>query len=1134
MHLRIYVSDWVFRMADNLIAGLCNLRSLGLYPSSLQALIISAVFKRHKKVVLWIVEDADEMYKAVDDLACFMDKDCIRMFHAPDVRPYQDDSPSKEIVAQRISVLYSLLESGSFVVVAPLPALVGFTIPPVELVENSIKLLPDMDIDRDALSMSMVRMGYTREALIDDVGQFSIRGSVMDIYSPGMKAPLRIDMFGDTITDIKTFDPITQRSKKNVNLCLILPASEVLLKDECIKRARPVMKLIKGKNIRYVINDIEQGIHVPGIESFVGLFYDNASIFFDYLPEGSMIAGPDKQSIEGIWNDLKSSFRHEYERAMKNERGFPEPDSSVVGIETLIDEIYGSDHISTSVGSGMEGLSYKEPPANISVQQDTDIVFDYISSLNDRNMDVYIYMSAGLLMERVSFALDRRGIDVENQAESSSILLHHGWRGKVLISQGAVSSGFELPEMGIAVISGDQVFGSKKRKKRATNTEALYNPFAQLNPGDAVVHRDNGIGVFKGVVRMELNNVKSDFILLEYLGGDKLYIPVYRLSLLQRYIGEQENFIIDKLGGTRWSKAKTKAKESVAKIANDLLAIYAKRQSAKGFSFDTANSSIQEFEDSFPYDETDDQLKAIEDVYADMASNRSMDRLVCGDVGYGKTEVAMRAAFAAVMSGKQVAILVPTTLLARQHMNTFRERMDRWPIKVEALSSFSKSAYNKSVLEDLASGKVDVMIGTHALLSDNVSFRDLGLLIVDEEHRFGVKHKEMIKSMRSELEIITLTATPIPRTLNMAISGIRDLSVIETPPAERKSIETDISRFDEEIIKESIYKELNRGGQVFFVHNQVSTIDTMAAYIGGLCPDARVAVSHGQMPRTRLNTVMAEFLDRKKNVLVTSSIISSGIDIHSANTIIINRADRFGLADLYQLRGRVGRSKVKGYALLLIPEVGRITKDAHKRLSALKEYESLGAGFQMAMRDMEIRGVGDILGKAQWGHVSAIGYELYQQMLKEAVDTLEGKETAVEIDPEIKIGIDAYIPDDYCPDQHLRLGLYKRLFSSGPDELASIGEELTDLYGPIPDPLKVLIHIAEIREIMKRLRMKKLERSNNRLRLYMARDTMIDLGKLIDKVTKRYGRMYPEGIAEIPIGENDVTNEIRDILYSIA
>ncbi|HPE44578.1 MAG TPA: helicase-related protein, partial [Deltaproteobacteria bacterium] len=477
---------------------------------------------------------------------------------------------------------------------------------------------------------------------------------------------------------------------------------------------------------------------------------------------------------------------------------------------------------------------------------------------------------------------------------------------------------------------------------------------------------------------------------------------------------------------------------------------------------------------------------------------------------------------------------VPTTLLAHQHLVTFRDRMEKWPVRVEALSSMGASSGNREILADLEAGRVDIVIGTHALISERTKFRDLGLLIVDEEHRFGVRHKEKIKSMRSEVDVLTLTATPIPRTLNMAISGLRELSVIETPPAERKSIDTVIARFDDEEIMSAITRELERGGQVFFVHNTVSTIEAMARHIQSLCGQARVGVAHGQMPRPRLNKVMAGFLDRTTNVLVTSAIISAGIDIPNANTIIINRADKFGLADLYQLRGRVGRSKVKGFCLLLLPELGQITRDARKRLAAIKEYESLGAGFHMAMRDMEIRGVGDILGKAQWGHVTAIGYELYQEMLKDAVDKLQGREPAAEVDPEIRISLDAFIPEDYCPDQHLRLGLYKRLFSASADELMAIADELKDLYGPLPQPVRSLLFISEVRDVMKKMRFRKLEMLDEVLRLHVSRDSIMDLEKMKRLLERKKGRLRPEGFLELPVTESRLTDEIRETLYALA
>ena len=1119
---------------DNIQDKLARITSMGPLVLPLKALIIASVFTQRHRTILWIVRDTDEMYQAQEDLTDFLDGSYVHTFYPADVRPYQDDSPSREIVAHRITCLYHLLREDPAVIIAPFCAVLPYVISREDLDDAATRLCVDTDIDRDELALSLLRMGYTREALIDDVGQFSMRGSVIDIFSPGMKDPVRLDLFGDSISSIKSFNLNTQRSKKGISTAVILPASEILLDTPHIKNARPVLRRMKDPSTRYLTSDIEQGIYTPGLELYLPLFYEKPASIFDYLKPDFVMACPDSLSLADLWDEEFDRYTHAYERSRENQEKYLPPQELIIGkkdIFTALDR--AGHHLSTSLGAPGEEVEYKHLPIALYANQGSDAVFEYIQSLLDEGLDVFVFASTRMLFERLEYAFKKQGIDPE-VTSGPSILTRSGWGARLHLIERFISTGFILPDLGIAFICADEAFGVKKRRKSVSTGLPLLNPFTQLNAGDAVVHRDNGIGIFKGVVRLDLEGFKNDFILLEYLGGDKLYVPVYKLSLLQRYIGEVDHFIIDKLGGTRWTKAKNRAKESVANLAGELLGIYAKRQSIRGTRFDTSSSFIQDFEDTFPYDETDDQLKAVEDMYADMASHNSMDRLVCGDVGYGKTEVALRAAYVAVMAGKQVAILVPTTLLARQHLNTFQQRFEEWPVRIAAVSSLSTSKLNKEIFLDLEQGKVDIIIGTHALISDKVRFRDLGLLVVDEEHRFGVKHKERIKAKRAEVEVLTLTATPIPRTLNMAISGIRDLSIIETPPAERKSIETIISRFDEEEIQQAIQRELMRGGQVFFVHNQVSNIDAMAGHIQTLVPQARVGIAHGQMSRTQLERIMGEFLDRSVNVLVTSAIISSGIDIPSANTIIINRADKFGLADLYQLRGRVGRSKTRGFALLLMPSAGQITKDAQKRLAAIKEYEALGAGFQMALRDMEIRGVGDILGKAQWGHVTAIGYELYQQMLAEAVAKLQGKEEAQEIDPEIKIGLDAYIPEKYCPDQHLRLGLYKRLFTAEAEELPAIGEEISDLYGEIPAPVRILMSIAEIRDIMKKIRMKKLERQDNTLRLYLARDSKVKLEKLIELVTDKNGRIYPEGIAEIPIGAQDVPNEMRDILYSIA
>ncbi len=1110
-----------------------SLDAVGFLPPSVQALAAACMLRRDHRTVLWIVDSPEAMEQAEDDLLSFLTADQVMLFPPFDVRPYQDDSPSREIMARRIATLHALSSGARAVIVAPVQAVLGYTIPRAELAEGSITVKPGMETDRDDLAGRLVRMGYTREALIDDVGQFSMRGSVVDIFSPGMEFPVRLDLFGDEVTAVKTFDVQSQRTRKGVASALVLPAGEIILDPRFIRNARPLMRRLGEEKVRFLIEDMEQGIHTPGIESYLTLFYEKPSTIFDYLPHGTVMLAPDTADAGALWDECFHAHDHGYERAAALGRAAVDPAETILSREDFLVRLDGSGRrVSTSTAAPGDTLGFQPLEPRLQPGKGSEAVFDRIASLAEGRLDVFIFSSSEMLTERITYALSNRGIRLE-PSDTDFLMRNAGFTSRVRLIEGGLSSGFILPSVGVALLSAEELLGARRRRKRGPSGPPIYDPFTQLNVGDAVVHRDNGIGIFQGVVRLEVDGTASDYVLLEYLGGDKLYVPVYRLSLLQRYVGDVDHYTVDRLGGTRWITARVKAGQSVAKLAGELLELYAKRQAARGVSIDTSGPVIQEFEDAFPYVETDDQLKAVEETYADLSSTRPMDRLVCGDVGYGKTEVALRAAFAAVMSGRQVAVLVPTTLLARQHLLTFRDRMNQWPVRVESLSSMGASSGNKDILADLEAGRVDVIIGTHALISGKVKFRDLGLLVVDEEHRFGVSHKERIKSMRAEVDILTLTATPIPRTLNMAISGLRELSVIETPPAERKAIDTSITRFDDEAILAAVGRELARGGQVFFVHNTVSTIEAMARHIQSLCGQARVGVAHGQMSRDKLNRVMAGFLDRSANVLVTSSIISSGIDIPNANTIIINRADKFGLADLYQLRGRVGRSKTKGYCLLLLPEVGQITRDARKRLAAIKEYESLGAGFHMAMRDMEIRGVGDILGNAQWGHVTAIGYELYQEMLKEAVDHLQGKETVPEIDPEIRISLDAYIPEDYCPDQHLRLGLYKRLFSASIDELRTIADELADLYGPLPQPVKTLLFISEVRDLLKGMRAKKIEMFDEVLRLYVSRDSIMDLGRLKDLLERKNGRLRPEGVMEIRLTGPDPAGEIRDILYAL-
>ncbi|HVN70641.1 MAG TPA: CarD family transcriptional regulator, partial [Desulfomonilia bacterium] len=661
-------------MVGNLIQTLASTGSVGFYPPSLQALAASSKLLVHKAPVLWIVKGTDDMYRAQEDLLCFLRPEQVRIFPPYDVRPYQDDSPSKEIMASRITTLHALLAGPPCVVIAPLMAIVSFTIGRGDLSSNVLTLNAGSELERNDLTSRLVRMGYSREALLDDVSQFSIRGSVMDIFSPGMDAPVRLDMFGDEVVAIKEFDLATQRTRKTLLSAEILPAGEVLLDYPHMKNARAHIRRMADANTRFIIDDMEQGIHTPGIESFLALFYEKPSTLFDYLPKDAVIMGPDPVETGTLWDETFNSYIHGYERALTRQRVFLLPEEALISKADLAARMAGfKEQVSTSLAEtgAQEGQRVK---FEVLAHGSADAVMDRIVSLVHDGLDVFIFSSADMMRDRIEYAFTTRGIKTE-PGTADFLMQYGGFGTRVRMIDGSLSSSSILVGLGMALISAEEMLGARRKRKRAPSGPPIYDPFTQLNVGDAVVHRDNGIGIFKGVVRLEVGGNLSDYVLLEYLGGDRLYVPVYRLSLLQRYVGDQDHYTIDKLGGTRWAGAKAKAGQSVERLAGELLQLYARRQAAHGISYDTAGPSIHDFEESFPYDETDDQLKAVEETYTDMASHRPMDRLICGDVGYGKTEVALRASFVAAMSGKQVAVLVPTTLLARQHLITFRDRM---------------------------------------------------------------------------------------------------------------------------------------------------------------------------------------------------------------------------------------------------------------------------------------------------------------------------------------------------------------------------------------------------------------------------------------------------------------------------
>jgi len=848
-------------------------------------------------------------------------------------------------------------------------------------------------------------------------------------------------------------------------------------------------------------------------------FLPHMESIFDYLAPNTTIILPSQESIETAFSQMEEDISRGTDDALRD--GFPVPSSDLLylspkellrGLESFPRLVIGDFHLRNECTDSIR-ISCS---SNADVRRDIEQTKSYDAGMKSLVQKLKTWKNYGMEVFIVSHTLGQAN-RLMNLLEPHKIGLEfhgNGFDPRVLgldllpgmrLHVGELSSGFRLEDIGLVILTEEEIFGKRIRAPQRNKLSGAYlTSLTDLSEGDAVVHEDYGIGIFRGLARKEFDGIDGEVMVIEYVGGDLLYQPLDRLHVIQKYISASEGPpIIDRLGGRGWEKTKAKVKRAIKEMASELLAIFAKRQVAQRKPYSTCDEDYAAFEAAFEFEETPDQAKAIQDVMEAMDSELPMDRLVCGDVGYGKTEVALRAAFRAIMDGKQVAVLVPTTVLAQQHYATFQRRFSGYPIQVEVLSRFTAAKNQKELLEGLRNGRVDLVIATHKLLSHGVVFRDLGLLVVDEEHRFGVSHKEKIKKYKSHVDVLTLTATPIPRTLNLSLTGIRDLSLIETPPTNRKSIRTYVMRQSDEVIKEAIERELSRGGQVFYLHNRVQSIYRRAARIKSLVPDALIAVAHGQMANKDLEKVMVDFVVGRSNVLVCTSIVESGLDIPRVNTIVIERADTFGLADLYQLRGRVGRSNTRAYAYLLTPHETSMTPDAIKRLGVLQEHANLGQGFRVAMRDMEIRGAGNILGTSQSGHVAQVGYEMYLELLEDAVKEIKGEPPSPRIDSEVHLKVDAQVPDEYVPDPQQRMNLYKRLSKAlDSAEIDDIEEETVDLYGKPPVEFSRLLEIMRIRTLMHRLRVSRVDYNGRDLALTIEPDTPIDPLRMVEWVTK--------------------------------
>jgi len=1080
----------------------------GLTGSATAFITAAAVRAGAPRTVVLVLPEGEAARLTAEDIRFYLGgkqtterplQDDVLLYPSSDALPFSFVGLEGEVGVGRVTALYRLAEAGApRVLVVGLDALVRKVLPKSALRRNSFSLRVGEELDRDVLLRQFVRAGYARAPLVEDVGDFSVRGFIVDVYSPLYPYPVRIEQMGDLIESIRFFDPANQRSIGDAAEIQICPV-HMLVPDE-IEQEHGLKLLLERcdergteKRVRQrLLDDFRHGVRFPGAESYLPYFFTPAESLLDYLPRESTLVLPDADTLGRALEDVEEEIYRGWESAAEN--GLPAPNTDELylsGAEllrrmrdfrtvlTAALEVEDPDRISVRVPCTPNGDIRQALLKAGSYDSGMSGLVKRLQRWRDDGREVFLVSHTKGQAHRLMKLLEpySLGLDFRGEGFDQANLDGPPTPG-IRLYIGELSAGFRMKYAGRVVLTEEEIFGSRVRtapKKRARGS-ALFT-LTDLAEGEAVVHEDYGIGIFRGLAKKEFDGVTGEVMVIEYSGGDILYHPVERLQIVQKYVsGSAEPPRVDRLGGKGWAKTKAKVRQALRDMAKELLDLYAKRRIAERKPYSPADETFDAFEAAFEFEETPDQAAAIQDIMQSLDSDRPMDRLVCGDVGYGKTEVALRAAFRAVMEGKQVAILVPTTVLAQQHYDTVSRRFRGYPITVDMLSRFRTSAQIKEALERLREGKLDVVIGTHRLLAKDVGFRDLGLLVVDEEHRFGVAHKERIKQFKTHVDVLTLTATPIPRTLNMALSGMRDLSLIETPPPNRKSIRTHVVRLSDEVIRDAIVRELSRGGQVFYIHNRVRSIQRRAAALGTLIPEGAFGVAHGQMGDRELERVMLDFVTGKINVLVCTNIIESGLDIPRANTMIIERADTFGLADLYQLRGRVGRSNVRAYAYLLTPPETLMTPDAVKRLAVVQEHSELGQGFRIAMRDMEIRGAGSILGTSQSGHVAQVGYEMYLEILEQAIAEIKGEEQPPRIDPEIRLKVEAFIPEDCVPDPQQRMNLYKRLSRAGHEsEIDGIEDEILDLYGKAPEQLANLLRIMRVRLAMKEIRATRLD-----------------------------------------------------------
>lgn len=1061
--------------------------------------VINGIYEVSNKPVVIITNSDMEAKNLYEDLNLYLSN--VYYFPAKEIVFYNVDAISGDLRWARLNVIKEILSNNKNIIVTSIDAFAARYTPKDLFKTHTVSISVGDEVDFKELSKILVEAGYDRVDVVEGKGEFSLRGGLLDLFPTNSIYPYRIELFGDEIDSIRTFNTESQRSIEKVNCIEVFHAKEIIIDDEIIDYAlsniREELDLTlknnkdkeRGIKLNTIISknleELRETHDFETIDSYLPLFYKKSESLFDYL-EDYIFVLDDKVRCLGKLDSTYLEFNENYSIFLQRGDILPSQGKLLLEKEELIDLL--EEKINITMDAINKGGGFLSPIRKIEInsailhhyQGQLDLLIEDILKKKKDGYRTVILSGTRVRGERLVSTLREREIESSYRDNIESIAL-----GEVVITFGNLLKGFECPKYKTCVISDKEVFGEAKRKlsksKSKSKGVSKIKSFAELKPGDYVVHVNHGIGVYKGIKQIEVSGHKRDYLDIVYDKGDKLYVPVDQLDLVQKYIGsEGKSPKVNKLGGAEWQKAKSKVKKSINEIAEDLVKLYAARAAVKGYKYSKDTEWQMQFEDEFPFQETPDQLSSIEEIKKDMESDKPMDRLLCGDVGYGKTEVALRAAFKAVMEGKQVAFLVPTTILAEQHYKNMIKRFSDFPIKIDMVSRFRTTKEQKSTLQSVKEGNVDILVGTHRLVSKDIVFKDLGLLIVDEEQRFGVAQKEKIKNLKKNVDVLTLSATPIPRTLHMSLTGVRDISVIETPPEERYPIQTYVVEQNDQLIRDAIMREIGRGGQVYFVYNRVEDIEKIANYIKNLVPESRVGVAHGQMTERQLEKEMLDFMTNEYNVLVCTTIIETGIDIQNVNTIIIYNADKMGLSQLYQLRGRVGRSNRIAYAYLLYTKDKVLTEVAEKRLKALKDFTELGSGFKIAMRDLEIRGAGNMMGSAQHGHMAAIGYDLYCRMLEDTVKLIKGDIDKEPIETTVDLKVDAYIPSSYIEDEMQKIEVYKKIAAiESIDEYMDIKEELEDRYSDIPDPVYNLMDIAYIKSRAKLLSIEEIKESVN-------------------------------------------------------